>query len=36
MRRTDLRIIDIDENKDFKLKGPVNISKKILKKISLT
>ena len=27
MRRTNLRIIGIDENEDFQLKGPVNIFK---------
>ena len=32
MRRTNLRIIGIDENKDFQLKGPVNIFNKIIEK----
>jgi hypothetical protein len=27
MRRTNLRIIDIEVSKDFQLKGPVNIFK---------
>ena len=30
MRRPNLRIICIDENKDFQLKGPVNIFNKII------
>jgi hypothetical protein len=30
MRRTNLRIIGIDENEDFQLKGPVNIFNKII------
>jgi hypothetical protein len=30
MRRTNLRIIGIDENEDFKLKGTVNIFNKII------
>ena len=30
MRRPDLRIISIDENKDFQRKGPVNIFNKII------
>ena len=30
MRRPKLRIISIDENKDFQLKGPVNIFNKII------
>jgi hypothetical protein len=30
MRRPNLRIIDIDENEDFQLKGPVNIFNKII------
>jgi hypothetical protein len=29
MRRQDLRIIGIDENKEFQLKGPVNIFNEI-------
>ena len=29
MRRANLRIIGIDENEDFQLKGPVNIFNKI-------
>ena len=28
--RPNLRIIDIDENEDFQIKGPVNISNKII------
>jgi hypothetical protein len=28
MRKPNLRIIGIDENEDFQLKGPVNIFKK--------
>jgi hypothetical protein len=31
MRRPNLRIIGIDENEDFQLKGPVNIFNKIIK-----
>jgi hypothetical protein len=31
MRRPNLRIISIDENEDFQLKGPVNIFNKIIK-----
>jgi hypothetical protein len=31
MRRQNLRIIGIDENEDFQIKGPVNIFNKILK-----
>jgi hypothetical protein len=31
MRRPNLRIIGIDENEDFQLKGPVNISNEIIK-----
>jgi hypothetical protein len=31
MRRPNLRIIGIDENKDFHVKGPVNIFKEIKK-----
>jgi chromosome segregation ATPase len=31
MRRSNLMIIGIDENKDFQLKGPVNIFNKIIK-----
>jgi hypothetical protein len=30
-RRPNLRIIGVDENKDFQLKGPVNIFNKIIK-----
>jgi hypothetical protein len=30
MRRPNLRIIGVDENEDFQLKGPVNIFKKII------
>ena len=30
MRRQNLRIIGIDENEDFQLKGPVNIFNKIM------
>jgi hypothetical protein len=30
MRRPNLRIIGVDENGDFELKGPVNIFKKII------
>jgi hypothetical protein len=30
MRRSNLRIIGIDENEDFQLKGPVNIFNKII------
>jgi hypothetical protein len=30
MRRPNLRIIDIDENEDFQLKGPANIFNKII------
>jgi hypothetical protein len=30
MRRPNLRIIGIDENGDFQLKGPVNIFNKII------
>jgi chromosome segregation ATPase len=30
MRRTNLRIIGVDENADFQLKGPVNIFNKII------
>ena len=30
MRRPNLRIIGIDENEDFQLKGPVNIFNKII------
>ena len=30
MRRPNLRIIGIDENDDFQLKGPVNIFNKII------
>jgi hypothetical protein len=30
MRRPNLRIICIDENEDFQLKGPVNIFNKII------
>jgi hypothetical protein len=31
MRKPNLRIIDIGENEDFQLKGPVNIFNKIIK-----
>ena len=31
--KTNLRIIGIDENEDFQLKGPVNIFNKIIKEI---
>jgi hypothetical protein len=30
MRKSNLRIIGVDENKDFQLKGPVNIFNKII------
>jgi DNA-binding FrmR family transcriptional regulator len=30
MRRANLKIIDIDENEDFQIKGPVNIFNKII------
>jgi hypothetical protein len=30
MRRSNLRIVGIDENEDFQLKGPVNIFNKII------
>ena len=30
MRRSNLRIIGIDEKEDFQLKGPVNIFNKII------
>jgi chromosome segregation ATPase len=30
IRRPNLRIIDIDENEDFQIKGPVNIFNKII------
>ena len=30
MRKPNLRIIGIDENEDFQLKGPVNIFNKII------
>jgi hypothetical protein len=29
MRRPNLRIIGVDDNEDFQLKGPVNIVKKL-------
>jgi hypothetical protein len=35
MRRPNLRIIGIEESKDFRLKGPVESSKKLRKKSSL-
>jgi hypothetical protein len=35
MRRPNLRIIGIDENEDFQLKGPVNIFNKIIKETFL-
>jgi hypothetical protein len=31
MRRPNLRIIDIDENEDFQLKGTVNVFNNIIK-----
>jgi hypothetical protein len=31
-RRPNLKIISIDENEDFQLKGPANISNKIIEK----
>jgi shikimate kinase len=31
MRRPNLRIIGVDENEDFQLKGPANIFNKIIK-----
>jgi predicted ribosome quality control (RQC) complex YloA/Tae2 family protein len=36
MRRPNLKIIGIEESKDFQLKGPVYIFNKIMKKTSLT
>jgi hypothetical protein len=30
MRKPDLRIIGVDENEDFQLKGPVNIFNKVI------
>jgi hypothetical protein len=36
MRRPNLRIIGIDENKDFQLKGTVNIFNKLIEESSLT
>jgi hypothetical protein len=36
MRRQHLRIIGVDENEDFQLKGPANIFTKLLKKTSQT
>jgi hypothetical protein len=30
MRRPNLRIIGVDENEDFQLRGPVNIFNKII------
>jgi hypothetical protein len=30
MRKTNIRIIGVDENEDFRLKGPVNIFNKII------
>jgi chromosome segregation ATPase len=33
LRRPNLRIMGIDENEDFQLKGPVNIFNKIIKEI---
>jgi len=36
MRKTNLRIIYVEENDDSKLKGPVNIFYKIIEKTSLT
>jgi hypothetical protein len=30
MRRPNLRIIEVDENEDFQLKGPANIFNKII------
>jgi hypothetical protein len=35
-RRPNLRIIGVDENEDFQLKGPANIINKIIKKTSQT
>jgi hypothetical protein len=35
MRRPNLWIIGIDENKDFHLKGPVNIFNRIIEETSL-
>ena len=32
MRRSNIRIIGVDENEDFQLKGPVNIFNKIIGK----
>jgi hypothetical protein len=32
MRRPNLRMVGIDENEDFQLKGPVNILNKIIEK----
>ena len=32
MRRPNLRIIGVDENEDFQLKGPVNAFNKIIEK----
>jgi hypothetical protein len=32
MRRQNLKIIGIDENEDFQLKGPINIFNKIIEK----
>jgi hypothetical protein len=31
MRRPNLRIIGVDENEDFQIKGPANIFNKIMK-----
>jgi hypothetical protein len=36
MRRPNLQIIGLDDNEDFQLKGPANISTKLWKKTSLT
>jgi hypothetical protein len=30
MRRPNLRIIEVDENEDFQIKGPANIFNKII------
>jgi hypothetical protein len=36
MRRPNLRIVGIEENEAFQLKGPVNMFNKIVEKISIT
>ena len=33
MRRPNLRIIEVDENEDFQLKGPANIFNKIIEEL---